>query len=209
MTPPKLNREHVAPDGAIASADESDDALFDRVVSGSTDAFRLFFRRYAPQAMAVCRRILANSSDAEEVLSDVFCEIWEKRHRYDATRSSPRSYLMLLTRSRAIDRLRARMVVQRETSSVGGYSLRQQQYDDQTYEQVDRNESGDRVKQALRTLNQAQRTALLLAFYDDLSHSQIASRLDMPLGTVKTHIRKGLACLKSALRGENSDDDLS
>ena len=205
MTLPKSNREHAFEGEVAAASDESDDALFDRVVSGSADAFRAFFRRYASQAMAVCQRILANSSDAEEVLSDVFAEIWEKRHRYDATRSSPRSYLMLLTRSRAIDRLRARTVAQRETSLAAGEASREP-CDDQTYEQVDRNEAGVRVKQALRTLSQL--TALLLAFYDDLSHSQIASRLDMPLGTVKTHIRKGLACLKVALRGENLNDDL-
>lgn len=189
-------------------SEPDDDTLFGDVRAGNPDAFRHFFSRHAPQALAVCRRILSNAADAEEVLAEVFCEIWEKRDRYDPDRSSPRSYLMLLTRSRAIDRLRTRAVDRDRTRVIAqGESPRSPVgiSPEQTpaAELVEQAEQVGLVKRALHQLKPTQRAALELAFYDDMSHSQIASRLDLPLGTVKSHIRKGLAVLRSALRGED------
>lgn len=205
MTTGTWKNEASCGEGLEGVSAQDDEVLFADIVAGSADAFRAFFRKHAPQALAVCRRILMNGADAEEVLSDVFCEVWEKRHRYDRNRSSPRSYLMLLTRSRAIDRLRMKSVARREESIVASGPAPSIE---SAWERVDRQEQGERVQSALGELKGSQRAALELAFYEDLSHSQIASRLDLPLGTVKSHIRKGLAVLRIALRGEGPHDEL-
>ena len=79
-----------------------------QIVAGDEEAFREFYRRHSPLAMALCLRILGDRADAEDVLADVFCELWEKSANYSPSKGAPYTYLMILTRSRAIDQLRKR-----------------------------------------------------------------------------------------------------
>ncbi len=176
-----------------------DTELAAQLTKGNAEAFRHLFRRYSPQVVALCQRILGNRQDAEDVASEVFFEMWEKRERYDASRSTLRGYLMLLARSRSIDRHRSR---KRADPSVASYVPDEAEMADTSdcdpMEIATSSELQQLAVIALHELAPLQRVTLDLAFFEGLSHAQIASRLDLPLGTVKSHIRRGLARLRKA-----------
>ena len=179
---------------------QDDAELADQLVRGNTEAFRHLFRRYSAELIALCQRILGDRQDAEDVASEVFFELWAKRERYDASRATLRSYLMLLARTRSIDRHRSR---KRAGSPLSIY----RPDDIETVDAADGDPSlaatSSELQQiaidALQELTPLQRKTLDLAFFEGLSHAQIAIQIDLPLGTVKSHIRRGLARLRKAL----------
>ena len=190
---------------ATAACDVDADArLMALVRLGDRAAFRQLYDRYAGEVFAVCLRVLDNHADAEDAAAEVFCEVWQRRERYDGRRAGPRTYLVLLARSRAIDRLRSRRArLDRNNSPSFDEVLHPTTAGAATGPdaQVVRAELADRVRAALAELDQRQRTALDLAFFEGLSHREVAERLGAPLGTVKTHIRKGLAKLRYSISG--------
>ena len=176
-----------------AGSDTCDDVrLMQRIADGDPEALRTLYDRHSAVLFAICVRILRDRSEAEQLLIDIYTELWERGDRYDATRGKPLTYLVTLTRSRAIDRFRARKKNSQATS-------------DNSPGPLENTLAGERrvlVNQALRTLEPSQRQAVELAFYDGLSHSEIATKLNKPLGTIKTHIRQGLIRLRGALRNQ-------
>ena len=182
--------------------DTDDYQLVTEIQRGNLEAFREFFRRRAPEAQAVCFRVLGDRQEAEDVVSEVFFELWSRRDRYDGSRGSPRSYLLMLARSRSIDRYRSQA-----RSALRPHSMAEELTEgdaglagnEAPGEKLMRSEEQQQALTALRELEPSQRQTLELAFYEGLSHAQIASRLDMPLGTVKSHIRRGLARLRQKL----------
>ncbi len=179
-------------------AEPADDTtrLLGAIAADDVAAFRQFYDRFAPEVLALCRRVLGRHEDAEDVTSEVFWEMWERRKEYDSRRSSPRTYLILLARSRAIDRLRSK-------ARAPVCFERAPEEHTQTDTPLQAAVSAERRQaavQAVDLLNDAQREALLLAFFHGLSHREIAARLDSPLGTVKSNIRKGLQKLQHVLR---------
>ena len=182
--------------------------LLAAVRCGDRRAFRALYDRFAPEVLTLCERILHHRADAEDAVADVFWEVWQRRDRYDATRGGARPYLMTLARSRAIDRLRSQSA-RPEARSEGHCRTPEQDElagalaspeDSAAYAELKL-----RVATALAELNDRQREAMELAYYEGLSHQQIAERLTAPLGTVKTHIRKGLAKLRFALQQTQVD----
>ena len=173
-----------------------------RIARRDGDALRCLFDRYGRVCLAICVRILRDRNDAEQLLIDVFAEVWERCDRYDATRGSPITYLLTLSRSRAIDRVRARKTSPAASlDSIPSLNLAS----DNTQTPLDQTMLGERrviVREALGRLDANQRQAVELAFYDGLSHSEIAEKLHKPLGTVKTHIRQGLIRLRDMLRNQ-------
>lgn len=177
-----------------------DDAEFrDKLLSGDIEAFRQFFRQRSPEVLALCRCILRNSQDAEDVTSDVFLEIWTRRNQFDPTRGSLRSYVLMLARSRAIDLYRSKKKQQdRVLPKIPADEL-QESMGQSPQADVAQKEFKTLAKSAIAELNEAEKEAIELAFYEGLTHAQISNRLDSPLGTVKSHIRRGLAKLKHKL----------
>lgn len=174
-------------------------------------ALATLFRRHGGIVFAVCLRILDDRHEAEDVLLEVFWEAWEKSDRYHPSRAAPRNYLTLLARSRAIDRKRRR-------DTHGGRPARSPARDGATSEVLARNidgpaartesptaqaESEERrraIERAMSGLEENQRVAIDLAFYEGLTHREIADRTNTPLGTIKTRIRSGLTRLRDALK---------
>jgi RNA polymerase sigma-70 factor (ECF subfamily) len=186
----------------------SDADLLASVRLGDRDAFHALYSRFAPELLALCLRILRSRDDAEDAVADIFWEVWQRRERYDASRGSPRTYLMTLGRSRAIDRLRSHaarpdMNDKRRADGAGLLAAAGPSPDDTAASA----ELRGRVAAALAVLNDRQRRAMELAYYEGLSHQQIADRLAAPLGTVKTHIRQGLTKLRLALRVRREEEN--
>src|SRR5262245_23176970 len=174
------------------------------IAAGDTNALRDLYDRHSGLVFATCLRMLRDRNDAEDLLIDVFHEVWQKSSRYDASRGSPVTYLMTLTRSRAIDRQRARSRIR--TSDIDNTDVPSEAAPDAP---VLADESRVAVVQALQSLEPAQRQAIECAYYDGLSHSEIAEKLNRPLGTIKTYIRQGLIHLRESLRSTYGDADRS
>ncbi|WP_442482395.1 sigma-70 family RNA polymerase sigma factor [Aeoliella sp. SH292] len=181
----------------------SDEGLMAAIQQGDTRAFEELYDRYSPLLYPVCLSILHNACDAQGVLLDLFWELWRSRERFNPERGSVRSYLMTLARSRAIDHLRAGKRYAEHQQEL--YEARQNYFhqpypDGQPAAEAMAAEEGELVREALETLTHAQRESLQLAYFDGLTHQQIAERTGTPLGSVKSHIRQGLIKLRAILR---------
>jgi RNA polymerase sigma-70 factor (ECF subfamily) len=186
---------------------DSDPQLVAAMARGERCALTELYDRHAPQVLGVCLRILKNRHDAEEVLVDVFAEIWEKAERYNPARSSVRIYLMQLARSRAIDRLRWNRS-RAATWAAGGEARdvtdhRQVRPD----ERLITDEEVSILRAALESLTPVHQTVLEMAYFDGMSHREIADQLYLPLGTVKSYIRQGVHRLRHALRAVRRGGD--
>jgi len=191
---------------AVNEANLDDITAMAAVARGEPEGLSRLYDRYHRLVFTLCLRILKDRGEAEDVLIEVFQELWERSARFDATRGSPLSYLSTLARSRAIDRLRSRGGKIRAASLDIEHAGQQAQSTGATPgESADLGEQCQRVTAALRALDPEYRQAVELSFYDGLSHSEIAAKLDKPLGTVKTYIRQGLIRLRDRLQSRTAD----
>lgn len=172
-----------------------------RFVSGDQNAFGELYDRLSGPLYSLAVRMLGDPTEAQDALQDAFLQIWRRAATYDPGQSSVFSWAVLLTRSKVIDRLRARgrrlhVVV----SSTDDEQLQSKSADASTAESAadtaDRNEAAGRVRSILSKLPVEQREAIELAFFNDLTHHEIAAQLGQPLGTIKARIRRGLLKLR-------------
>lgn len=173
-------------------------ALIKGVAEGDQQSLSALYDATSGLVYGLILRILGDTATAEEVLMDVFMQVWRQAARFDDERGAPLAWLTTLARSRAIDRLRAgKQDKQRETSleTAGQHSV------PADMEQlVAASEMRETVRAALDTLAVEQRQVIELAYYRGLSHSEIAAELGQPLGTVKTRTRLGMIKLRELLR---------
>lgn len=186
------------PDTTLKARPADDFALMASIATGDRAALDELYARHSAQVYGIAMRMLRKPQDAEELLVDVFFEVWDKRERFDATRGSPLAYLVTLTRSRALDRLRAKSKV--PTTAIENADSVAATRDDDQLEQAVARERREVIRKAMSALEPAQREAIEYSFFDGLSHSEIAARLNRPLGTVKSNIRQGLIYLRDFLR---------
>jgi RNA polymerase sigma-70 factor (ECF subfamily) len=177
---------------------EADADAMRRMADGDATALGELYDRHARVLFSLAVRILRDHRDAEEIVQDVFAQAWRQAARYDTLRGVVVAWLLMMTRSRAIDRLRARRG--QPPLHVDAAAMR---------DVADAGEPVDlalltadqiaQVRTALEALPEAQRTAIELAFHEGLTHAEVAERLAQPLGTIKTRIRLGLLRLRAAL----------
>ncbi|MCA9192495.1 MAG: sigma-70 family RNA polymerase sigma factor [Planctomycetales bacterium] len=182
--------------------DVTDEALVKLVAGRNEDALDELIRRHAGHVMGLCRRICFDEHDVNALVSDVFWELWGRADKYDGTRSSVRTYLLTIARCRAIDRRRSATARQRLFAAQGGTTNYAQSVAapvDQPFAQSLQLEKAEHVQKALEQLPAPQQAAIKLAFFHGLTHEEVAQRLQMPLGTIKTRIRTGLIQLRKAL----------
>ena len=191
-----------SPPRSAAPLRASDDlAIVRRMVAGEAEALAELYDRFAPLVLAVARRILGRAGDAEEVLQEAFFQAWNQADRYDAARSSVSTWLVLISRSRALDRLRSRGAHDR-TAAAAAAEPPPADTSSRLDEHVLHRERRRRVREALAAIPEEQRRVLELAFYGGLSQSEIATRTGTPLGTVKTRALLGMKKLRQELRSE-------
>ena len=171
--------------------------LLVRIADGDQGAFASLYDTLSPRVFGLILRVLVNRSQSEEVLQEVFLEIWQSAGRFAPNRGQGRSWVMTIAHRRAVDRVRA-------SQSSADRDVRAGLRDigvahDSVAEQVELGLEGERVVEALSGLPEAQREALVLAYYGGYSQNEIAALVGAPLGTIKTRMRDGLTRLRTAM----------
>ena len=184
------------PPGATAA----DHTTLERMARGDHEALAELYDRHSRLVYSLALRIIRDQGEAEDIVQEVFSQAWRQAGRYEARRGNVIAWLLNLTRSRAIDRLRGRQ----SRPEAASDSLLAIDIPDLTLpvdEQLSLEGRASRVRAAMKELSVLQRVAIELAFYEGLTHVEIAERLELPLGTVKTRIRQGPLKLKDRLAG--------
>ncbi len=171
-----------------------DGDLMRRLVTKDEEALATLYDRYSGLVYAVVLRVLRDVGAAEEILQDIFYQLWQKASQFDPSRGSLPAWLLVVARNRAISRLR------RHEPSAGEELLENTvTLPAQLENAVAQQQLLGRVRGILETLPAAQREALELAYFEGLTHSEIAQRTGEPLGTVKTRLRSAVETLKRIL----------
>jgi len=174
----------------------SDAELLARMGKRETGALAALYDRHASHALGVAQRVLRDRAEAEEVVQDLFLQLWNTPARYDARRGKFTSWLFVMARNRALDRLRQR------ASRTRTHAQDAQEPTPSPASAETRLLDGERrrtVQSALASLPEGQRKALELSFYRGLSQSEIAAETGEPLGTVKSRMSRAMAALRQAL----------
>ncbi len=187
-----------------SSSSEVDLGLLQRITARDETALAELYDRHSRLVYSVIMRILGSRSDAEEVLQETFVRVWSRADTYDALLGAPATWLTRIARNRAIDRLRARRLranLAIEPAVHGGDPARSAE--PITWDTPERVLEGRTLAGAVRTalaaLTPPQRALIEAAFFEGYTHSELAMRFGVPLGTVKTRIRAGLAAMRSRL----------
>jgi RNA polymerase sigma-70 factor, ECF subfamily len=186
---------------SAVSGVDIDRQLVRAVANGSADALGRLYNRYAPTVFGLARRILTRPEDAEEVVQDVFAQVWRDAGRYAEDRATVAGWIVMLARTRAIDRLRARHARPDQPQGVESSTAAALVAGGSSPEQAaSAAEESRAVKRALGELPESQRSLVELGYYEGLTHTEIAARTGVPLGTVKTRLRLAMTTLRDALK---------
>ena len=177
---------------AITSRASEDAALLVRVREGDQQAMASLFERYSGIVYSVALRVLRDTGQAEDVMQDIFIQVWRNPNAFVSGRGSLGAWLVVVARNRAIDSLRRR----RPTDSVDDVVLTSKT---DLASEAERNTLMEKVRAIMHQLPEEQKKSLELAYFEGLSHSEIAEKTGDPLGTVKTRIRLALITLRKAM----------
>ena len=175
----------------------SDEELMARVAARDREAFAALYDRFSPRVFGLAIHFLKIQADSEDVLQETFLQLWNQAHRFDPARCPVDGWVLMIARSRAVDRLRRQRPIPSNdfaTAAAGHEPI----------EDLERQDEAGRVATALDHLPAEQKEVIRLAFFGGLTHDQIARRLELPLGTVKTRIRLGMNRLRDRL-GHDSE----
>jgi RNA polymerase sigma-70 factor, ECF subfamily len=200
------------PDGQdrvnTSSTEGADDrALLRAVAARDKEALRQLYARHSAVLFALSMKVLTDRSEAEDVLQEAFVQVWKTAGSFDEGRGKPLGWLIMLTRSRAIDRLRSRKPRTRATESMSKDTSQTAEPKTPADEAV-ASEAQRTVRDALKSLPSEQRVPIEMAYFGGLTQFEIAQQLSQPLGTVKTRMRNGMLRLREQLgnasgRGEH------
>ncbi|OQW31344.1 MAG: hypothetical protein A4E19_20460 [Nitrospira sp. SG-bin1] len=178
--------------------------LITQTAQGDQSAIATLYDRTSHQVYGLIFKILGNREAAEEVTLDVYTQVWRQAHTFDETRGTPGGWLIMLARTRAIDRFRAGVGERGKIESleVASFFSSEEPTPDQEVEGRQRRQS---VRQALSLLPSEQREAIALGYFYGLTQSEIADKLSLPLGTIKTRMRLGMLKLRELLAPQKEE----
>jgi RNA polymerase sigma-70 factor, ECF subfamily len=180
----------------LSSADlkkvSPDDTLVSAIRARDEQAMAQLYDRYSPLVYSIALRVLGETGAAEDILQEIFIRLWHNPETFNASRGSLPAWLAVITRNRAIDSLRKRH------SKTDLEDVKVSVEPDLASE-VERSRVLEKIRSALGSMPQSQRSALELAFFEGLTHTEIAEKSGEPLGTIKTRIRSGLLLLRKAV----------
>jgi len=187
---------------STAATAEADRDAVARMVDGNTEGLTSLYDRHGRLVYSLALRIVRDAGDAEDVTQEVFVQAWRQAERFDTSRGSVAAWLLTVARARAIDLLRRRRVrPQLADAPANAESSDEAPRQDVRLEWAER---AGAVRTALESLPLVQRLTIELAFFEGLTHNEIAEQLEIPLGTVKTRVRQGLLRLRDLLAGAAS-----
>lgn len=172
----------------------------ERIAAGDVHAVSECLDRFGGLVWSIARRLVGDAAEAEEVVQEVFVELWKTAERFDPERSSETAFVAMIARRRSIDRQRKLGRKQPVEELVAEPPL---PGPDAGFEAVEVRDEARRASAALAELRPEQQRVLQLSIFDGLTHEEIAVRASMPLGTVKTHARRGLIRLRELLAGDD------
>lgn len=178
--------------------------ILQRIAEGDPQAVQECIDQYGGLIWSVARRLLGDHTEAEDAVQDVFVELWKTAGRFDGNLSSEKSFVVMVARRRIIDRLR-RAVRRLDNVSVDDDNM--PQFASEQHGDIERSAEASMAARALLDLAPERRRVLELSIYEGMSHSEIAAAVDMPIGTVKSHITRGLAHVREALLSPPSDGE--
>jgi RNA polymerase sigma-70 factor, ECF subfamily len=182
-----------SPSGAPVSADD----LLTRVASGDQQAFSDLYDLLSGRVLGLITRLLKDHAQSEEVTQEVFLEVWQNAARFDTTRGSAPSWILMMAHRRAVDRVRAAQSSRDRDTRIG---IRDYETEfDSVTESVEIRIEHERVSRALARLTEFQRQAVTMSYYGGYSHSEMATMLGVPIGTVKTRLRDGMIRLRDEM----------
>lgn len=195
-------------DRSTARAPDDDHALMRRISASDRHAFEQLYDRHSSTVFAFCLRSLGDRSEAEDLALEIFWELWRRQDRYDPMRSSPLTYLMKVTRSRVVDRLRSlrarNAAVPNPTDPRQPLEERGEMHPSDPSDPMQSAEAAARLRAAMNQLQPDHRKALEMAYFDAMTYGQVADSLGQPLGTVKSRIRQALMQLRQILGGSGT-----
>jgi RNA polymerase sigma-70 factor, ECF subfamily len=181
------------PEEGAEAVDHAGELLL-RVADGDQAAFARLYDMLSPRAFGLILRVLVDRSQSEEVLQEVFLEIWQSASRFAPNKGQGRSWVLTIAHRRAVDRVRSAQASTDRDVKAGFRDIGVAH--DGVAEEVELRIEGQRVSQALATLPDPQREAITLAYFGGYSQSEIAALVGAPLGTIKTRMRDGLSRLR-------------
>ncbi len=190
----------------LSYQDMEDQELLCRTAKGEKEALEAIYSRYAQSIYSLAKYMLRTEAMAEEATQEVFLNLWLKAVSYSSARGEPRTWIMSVAHHKIIDIIRSNRRANsaadpREYETLDLLPAAQVPTD----EAAERNLTGERVRQALGKLPPAQQEVIILSYYNGLSHSEIASRLSQPLGTVKTRVRLAMQKLRVELDQDDAE----
>ena len=174
-------------------------AALHRVAAGDRAALRLVYQATSAKLFGVCLRILNDKSEAEDVLQDVYVTVWRKAASFDPDRGSPITWLVAIARNRAIDRLRSSDATRRVEPIEAADAVSDPA--PAAVERVELAQQHQRLSRCLEQLEAQQSAVIRAAFLDGATYEELAQRMSVPLGTMKSWIRRGLLKLRACLEG--------
>lgn len=182
---------------ARRAAIHPDQVLMVSIRQGDERALGRLYDRHVDRMLGLACHILSNQSDAEDVIHDVFVEVWHKANTYDPKRGNVLAWLLLRVRSRSLDRIRSLNTVRKHLMS---HSVESDKTEDQSMASVDEAHQREHLRKALETLPEKQRSVIELSYFKGLSCSEIARHCNIPVGTVKTRMMAAVNKLRNNLQ---------
>ena len=185
----------ISPDESAARANAG--ALLEKVAQGDQAAFSDLYDVLSSRVLGLIVRVLKDHSQSEEVTQEVFLEVWQTAARFDPNKGGAATWILTMAHRRAVDRVRSSQSSRDRDTKIG---IRDYAPDyDNVAETVEVRVEHERVSKALARLTELQRQAVTLAYYGGYSHSEVATILSVPIGTVKTRLRDGMIRLRDEL----------
>jgi RNA polymerase sigma-70 factor (ECF subfamily) len=198
-----VSRAHPKPVAAPPDLEElaRDTAMIQRIGKRDVVAFQDFYKKFNSLLYSTIYRVLNDHQDTEDIMQEVLVQIWQKAHLYEPGKGKPLTWVTTMARNRAIDRIRSK---QRRSKLNDGFEQEsktvQPEFIEDTRDVLMAKESDDMLKSAVMELSPDQREAIQLAYFAGLTQSEIAEKLQEPLGTVKARIRRGVQRLEQVVK---------
>jgi RNA polymerase sigma-70 factor, ECF subfamily len=183
--------------GDDSDEQSSSELLLAQVASGDQRAFAALYDRISPRVFGLLRRLVVDHAQSEEVLQEVFLEIWQTASRFDPNKGGASTWIMTMAHRRAVDRIRSAQAGRNRDLRIGTRDL-DREYD-HVAESAEISIENERVGIAMAKLSEAHRLVISMTYYGGLRQSEVASALGIPLGTVKTRLRDGMIRLRDEL----------